>query len=259
MRRFGPHHALALAAGLGFLHLPIVVLIAYSFNGSRLVTVWGGFSLRWYAALLDDRDVIEAGWLSLRVGFVSASLATLLGTLAAFALAQRRPMRGRGLFAAVATAPLAMPEVITGLSLLLMFVALDIGRGFWTVAAAHATLGMPFAMLVVQSRLARLDPSLAEAAQDLGAPPWRAALQVTLPAILPAVIAAWMLAFALSLDDLVIASFTTGPGATTLPMRIYSAVRLGVSPQVNAASTVMIAVAGMAVLAATVLRGRAGD
>jgi putrescine transport system permease protein len=256
MRRLGPGLVLALVAGFAFLYLPIVALIAYSFNTSRLVTVWGGFSTRWYGALLQNEALLAAAWLSLRLAFVSATLATVLGTLAALALTRRGAFRGRFLFSGMIVAPLVMPEVITGLSLLLLFVALDVERGFWTAMIAHATLGLGFACIVVQARLAGFDRSLEEAAQDLGATPLVTFRTVTLPLILPGVAAAWMLAFTLSLDDLVIASFTTGPGATTLPMRLYSAVRLGVSPEINAACTLLIAIVAIVVVAASLLLKR---
>lgn len=256
MRRSSPGLMLTLIAGFGFLYLPIVALVAYSFNASRLVTVWGGFSPRWYGALLQNDALLEAAWLSLRLAFVSATLATLLGTLAALALTRRDRFFGRTLFSGMVFAPLVMPEVITGLSLLLLFVAADIERGFWTVTIAHATLGLGFACIVVQARLAGFDPSLEEAARDLGATPLVTFATVTLPLVWPSVAAAWMLAFTLSLDDLVIASFTTGPGATTLPMRLYSAVRLGVSPEINAACTIMIAIVAVAIITASLLLKR---
>ena len=191
--------------------------------------------------------------ISIRLALVSATAATILGTLAALALVRFGRFRGRLLFAAMIYAPLVMPEVITGLSLLLLFVAIAVDRGFWTVAIAHTTMAMCFVTVIVQSRLVDFDMSLEEAAMDLGAPPLRTFLSVTLPLILPAIAAAWMLAFALSLDDLVIASFTTGPGATTLPIRIYSEVRLGVKPEMNAVCTIMVAVVGIAVIAASLL------
>ncbi len=256
MKRLGPGVVLALVAGFAFLYLPIVALVAYSFNGSRLVTVWGGFSTRWYGALLSNQPLLDAAWLSLRLAFVSATLASVLGTLAALALARHGRFAGRTLFSGMVLAPLVMPEVITGLSLLLLFVSLDIGRGFWTVTIAHATLGLGFATIVVQVRLARFDTSLEEAARDLGATPLVTFFTVTLPLIAPGVAAAWMLAFTLSLDDLVIASFTTGPGATTLPMRLYSAVRLGVSPEINAACTLLIGAVALVVICASLLLKR---
>ena len=193
-------------------------------------------------------SILDAAFISLRVAFVSACAATIFGTLAALALVRFGRFRGRLLFASMIYAPLVMPEVITGLSMLLLFVALAIDRGFWTLVIAHTTMAMCFVTVIVQSRLVDFDMSLEEAAMDLGAPPLRTFLTVTLPLILPAIAAAWMLAFALSLDDLVIASFTTGPGATTLPIRIYSAVRLGVKPEINAVCSIFIAVVGIAVL-----------
>jgi putrescine transport system permease protein len=230
----------SLALGLAFLYLPIVILVIYSFNASRLVTVWGGWSLRWYVEFFNDSAMLEATWMSLRVGAVSATIATLLGTLAAVALSRGELFKGRTLFSGMLYAPLVMPEVITGLSLLLLFVALNVERGFWTVTIAHTTLTMCFVTVVVQSRLRVLDRSLEEAAMDLGCAPARAFVAVTLPLIWPAIAAGWMLAFILSLDDLVIASFTTGPGSATLPIRIYSEVRLGVKPEINAICTLFI-------------------
>ena len=212
-------NAVTLAVGLAFLYLPIVILVIYSFNASRLVTVWGGWSIRWYVEFFNDRAMLDAAWMSLRVGAASATLATLLGTLAAVALSRGERFRGRTLFSGMLYAPLVMPEVITGLSLLLLFVALNAERGFWTVTFAHTTLTMCFVAVVVQSRLGGLDRSLEEAAMDLGCDPVRAFAAVTLPLIVPAIAAGWMLAFTLSLDDLVIASFTTGPGSETLPIR----------------------------------------
>lgn len=256
MRRLGPGLILALVLGFAFLYLPILALVAYSFNASRLVTVWGGFSTRWYVALLQNEQLLDAAWLSLRLAFVSATLATVLGTLAALALSHRSGFRGRALFSGMVIAPLVMPEVITGLSLLLLFVGLNLERGFWTVTVAHATFGLGFACIVIQSRLAGYDRSLTEAAQDLGATPFVTFWTVTLPLIWPGVAAAWLLAFTLSLDDLVIASFTTGPGATTLPMRLYSAVRLGVSPEINAACTILIGLVAIVVIAASLLMKR---
>src|ERR1700760_3136213 len=230
----------SLALGFAFLYLPIVILVIYSFNASRLVTVWGGWSLRWYHEFFADRAMIDASWMSLRVAASSATIATLIGTLAAVALSRGERFKGRTLFSGMLYAPLVMPEVITGLSLLLLFVALNVERGFWTVTIAHTTLTMCFVAVVVQSRLGSLDRSLEEAAMDLGCDPLRAFLAVTLPLILPAIVAGWMLAFTLSLDDLVIASFTTGPGSSTLPIRIYSEVRLGVKPEINAICTLFI-------------------
>jgi putrescine transport system permease protein len=253
MRRMTWLNVSAVAFGLAFLYLPIVILVIYSFNDSRLVTVWGGWSTRWYRELLNDQAMLDAAWTSLSIALASATLATLLGTLAALALVRMGRFRGRLPFSAMIYAPLVMPEVITGLALLLLFVALDVDRGFWTITAAHTTLTMCFVAIVVQSRLIGFDISLEEAAMDLGAPPLRAFLTVTLPLIFPAVAAGWMLAFTLSLDDLVIASFTTGPGATTLPIRIYSEVRLGVKPEINAVCTIFIAIVATIMLAASLI------
>ncbi|MEH2475010.1 putrescine transport system permease protein [Nitrobacteraceae bacterium AZCC 2161] len=238
--RLSRFNVTALVLGLAFLYLPIVILVIYSFNASRLVTVWGGWSTRWYTEFFNDRAMLDAAWMSARVAVVSATLATFLGTLAAVALTRGERFRGRTLMSGMLYAPLVMPEVITGLSLLLLFVALDAERGFWTVTIAHTTLTICFVTVVVQSRLAGLDRSLEEAAMDLGCDPARAFLRVTLPLIWPAIAAGWMLAFTLSLDDLVIASFTTGPGSATLPIRIYSEVRLGVKPEINAICTLII-------------------
>ncbi|MCR5875330.1 ABC transporter permease [Phenylobacterium sp. J426] len=246
----------AVSLGLAFLYGPIVLLILYSFNDSRLVTVWSGFSLRWYRALLQDRQMLDAVWTTARVGVLSATLSTILGTLAAVALVRAGRFRGRTGLAGMIYATLVMPEVILGLSLLLLFVAVDVARGFWTVTLAHTTLTLAYATVVVQARLSGFDRSLEEAAQDLGAPPWRAFLTVTLPNIAPAVAAAWILAFTLSLDDLVIASFTSGPGATTLPMRLYSQVRLGVNPEINAISTLLIGLVTTGVIAAWLVQRR---
>lgn len=230
----------ALMLGFAFLYLPIVILVIYSFNASRLVTVWGGFSTEWYAALFRNQALIDAAWVTLRIALLSASIATVLGTLAAVALARQGRFRGRTLVTGMIYAPLVMPEVVTGLSLLLLFVAVGFDRGIWTVTIAHTTVGMCFVTVIVQVRLVSFDHRLEEAAIDLGSPPLRTFLTITLPLISPAVAAGFLLAFTLSLDDLVLASFTSGPGATTLPMRIYSQVRLGVTPEINAAGTILI-------------------
>lgn len=246
----------AVAIGLAFLYLPIAILVIYSFNASRLVTVWGGWSLAWYRELLHDEAILQAAWISLRVAAMSASAATVLGTLAAVALTRMGWFRGRLLISGMVYAPLVMPEVITGLSLLLLFVALNVDRGFWTIVVAHTTLTTCFVTVIVQSRLVAFDRSLEEAAMDLGCPPFRTFMTITLPLIAPAIAAGWMLAFSLSLDDLVIASFTTGPGATTLPIRIYSEVRLGVKPEINAICTIMIVIVAIGTIAASLLAKR---
>jgi putrescine transport system permease protein len=243
----------ALALGFAFLYLPILLLVIYSFNVSRLVTVWGGFSTEWYGALWRNEALVEAAWVTIRVALVSATAATVLGTLAAVALVRHGRFAGRPLFSGLIYAPMVMPEVITGLSLLLFFVAIGLDRGFWTIAIAHTTLGMCFVAVVVQARLATFERALEEAAMDLGATPFRAFVSVTLPLISPAVAAGFLLAFTLSLDDLVLASFTSGPGATTLPMRIYSQVRLGVTPEINAASTILIGTVATGVAVATLV------
>src|SRR3954447_7148183 len=215
MRRFGTVNLTALALGLAFLYLPIAILVINSFNDSRLVTVWAGASLRWYRELWRDEAMLDAASVSLRIAFLSASTATVFGTLAAVGLTQR--FRGKLLFSGMIYAPLVMPEVITGLSLLLLFVAVEIDRGFWTVVIAHTTLTLCFVAVVVQSRLVTFDMNLQEAAMHFQFPPRLTLRTITLPLIWPAVASGWMLAFAISLDDLVIASFVTGPGATTLP------------------------------------------
>ncbi len=246
----------ALTFGFAFLYLPILLLVIYSFNESRLVTVWGGFSTRWYGELFRNEALMNAAWVTLRIAFVSAAVATVLGTLAAISLTRYGRFRGRALFTGMIYAPMVMPEVITGLSLLLLFVAIDLGRGFWTIAIAHTTFAMCFVTVVVQARLVAFDRSLEEAAMDLGARPLSVFFTVTLPLIAPAVIAGFLLAFTLSMDDLVIASFTSGPGATTLPMRIYSQVRLGVTPEINAASTILIGLVTIAVIIAALVTKR---
>ena len=255
-RRFSGFNLTALVLGFAFLYLPILLLVIYSFNASRLVTVWGGFSTHWYGVLFRNEALMEAAWVTLRIALVTAALATVLGTLAALALTRYGRFRGRTLFTGMVYAPMVMPEVITGLSLLLFFVAIDMDRGYWTITLAHTTLTLCFVTVVVQARLMSFDRSLEEAAMDLGAPPLRTFFSVTLPLIAPSITAGFLLAFTLSLDDLVIASFNTGPGATTLPIRIYSQVRLGVSPEINAASAILIGVVALGVTTATILSKR---
>jgi putrescine transport system permease protein len=256
-RRLSWVNATSLTLGFAFLYLPILLLVVYSFNASQLVTVWGGFSTRWYGALFRNEALLEAAWVTIRIAFLTALVATVLGTLAAIALVRYGRFAGRTLFTGLVYAPMVMPEVITGLALLLLFVSIGMDRGFWTVTLAHVTFTMCFVTVVVQSRLVAFDRSLEEAALDLGATPLSAFLTVTLPLIAPAVAAGFLLAFTLSLDDLVIASFTSGPGATTLPMRIYSQVRLGVTPEINAASTLLIGLVTAGVVAAALLTKRA--
>lgn len=246
----------ALTLGFAFLYLPILILVLYSFNDSQLVTVWGGWSLRWYRRLAENRQLQDAAWITLRIAVVSSTIATVLGTLAGIVLTRLPQFTGRTLFAGMVSAPLVMPDVVLGLSLLLMFVSMGVARGFWTLIIAHTTFSLCYVAVVVQSRLVTFDRSLEEAAMDLGAPPLRTFMLVTLPLIAPALAAGWLLAFTLSLDDLVISSFTTGPGATTLPMRIYSSVRLGVTPEINAVSTILIGLVTLGVIAASLAQKR---
>lgn len=249
-------------AGFVFLYAPILSLIIFSFNESKLVTVWGGFSLKWYGELLRNPQILGAAWISLKVAAITATLAMVLGTLAAYVLMRFSRFRGRALLTGMTTAPLVMPEVITGLSLLLLFVSMEqligwpAGRGMVTIIIAHVTFAMAYVTVVVQSRLAGMDESLEEAAMDLGARPVRVFFDVTIPVIAPALVAGWLLAFTLSLDDLVVASFVTGPGASTLPMIVFSKVRLGVSPDINALATLIIAVVAIGVGIATFLMRR---
>lgn len=257
--RFSWFNVTSLTLGFAFLYIPILLLVIYSFNESKLVTVWGGWSTKWYASLLDNTALKEAAWVTIRVAFLSATVATVLGTLAAITLVRMGRFRGRTLFSGMIFAPLVMPEVITGLSLLLLFVALNVDRGFWTITLAHITFTMCYAAVVVQARLQDFDKSVEEAAMDLGATPFNTFFQVTLPIIAPSVISAWLLSFTLSLDDLVVASFTTGPGATTLPMKIYSQVRLGVTPEINAISTILIGIVTVGVLAAAYFTKRQSE
>lgn len=256
MRRTSPFILTVLAFGYAFLYVPIVLVIVYSFNDSRLLSVWTGFSLRWYAALLDNDQIIDAALLSLRIALISATVATVLGTLAALALVRYHRFRGRMLMTGMIAAPLVMPEVITGLSLLLLFVSMKdmigwpAGRGATTITIAHITFSMAFVAVIVQSRLAAMDQSLEDAAMDLGGRPFRVTLDITLPLATPAMVAGWLLAFTLSLDDLVISSFVSGPGASTLPMVIYSKVRLGVTPDINALAALIIGLVSIGVIVA---------
>jgi putrescine transport system permease protein len=263
--RLSPFLIVMLVVGYVFLYAPIASVVVYSFNASRLVTVWAGFSTRWYVELLHNEAIGRAALISLEIALIAASGALVLGTLAGFALQRYRRFRSRALFGTLATAPMVMPEVITGLSLLLLFVALEQatgwpkGRGILTIAIAHITLGTAYVAVVVEARLAAFDRSLEEAALDLGARPVKVFLVITLPLIAPALLAGWLLAFTLSLDDLVIASFTSGPSSTTLPMVIFSSVRLGVSPQINALATLFLIAVAVLVTAASRLLGRPDD
>lgn len=249
-------------AGFVFLYAPIVSLIVFSFNENKLATVWSGFSTQWYVALFQNPQILGAAWISLKVAVISATLATVLGTLAAYVLVRFGRFRTRSLLTGMSAAPLVMPDVITGLSLLLLFVAMEqaigwpAGRGMTTIIIAHTTFCMAYVTVVVQSRLSDMDQSLEEAAMDLGARPVRVFLDVTVPVIAPALVAGWLLAFTLSLDDLVVASFVTGPGASTLPMVIFSKVRLGVSPDINALATIIIAIVAVGVFLASILMRR---
>ena len=242
-----------LSLGYAFLYLPIILLVIYSFNASRLVTVWGGFSTKWYGELLHDEKVLDAAWLSLQVAVINATCATILGTLAAVVLVRFRRFPGRTLFSGMVTAPLVMPEIITGLAMLLVFVAMEHafgwpeGRSMTTIVIAHITFSLSFVTVVVQSRLSQMDISLEEAAMDLGARPAKVFLLITLPIIFPSLMAGWLLAFTLSVDDVVISSFVNGPGSTTLPIVIFSKVRLGVSPEINALATIVVAVVSIGI------------
>ncbi len=262
MRRGSWFLRITALVGFAFLYAPILSLVIFSFNESRLVTVWGGFSTKWYGELLRDPQILDAAWLSLRIAAVSATLAVAIGTLGALVLVRFGAFRGRSLLSLMITAPLVMPEVIIGLSLLLLFIGMEgllgwpSGRGVLTIIIAHATFGAAYAAVVIQSRLVDIDLSVEEAAQDLGARPLRVFVDITLPVIMPALISAWLLAFTLSLDDLVVASFVSGPGSSTLPMVIFSKVRLGVSPEVNALATIVIGLVSLAIIVAALVMNR---
>jgi len=260
--RFPPLLFSILCFGISVLYIPIVVLIGYSFNASELVNVWGGFSIAWYSELLHNRQILNAAALSLEVGVVASTGAVILGTLAAIALTRYRTFRGKLLLTGMVNAPLVMPEVVTGITQLLLFVSMlqFFGwphRGFTTIVIAHVAFCTAYVTITVQSRLLSADRSLEEAAMDLGAGPVRAFCDTTLPIIAPALAAGWLLSFTLSLDDLVISSFVSGPGASTLPMVIYSKVKLGLSPDVNALASIIICVVGLCVLLAGYLMRRA--
>ena len=260
--RQSPSLMTVLAIGIALLYIPMLVMIGYSFNSSPLVGVWGGFSTRWYSALVGNEQLMSAAWLSVRVGFVAATAAMVLGTLAAIALVRFKSFHGRLALTAMVNAPLVMPEIITGITQLLLLISMLhlLGwphRGFFTIVLAHVAFCTAYVTITVQSRLGTADRSLEEAAMDLGAGPVRAFFDTTLPIIAPALASSWLLSFTLSLDDLVISSFVSGPGASTLPMVIYSKVKLGVSPDVNALATLIIALVGTGVLVAGVLMRRA--
>jgi putrescine transport system permease protein len=262
MSRVPTFRLTALVFGFAFLYVPILSLIVYSFNRSRLVTVWAGFSTEWYGRLFNNSQILNAAWLSLKIAAINATGAVILGTLAGMSLARFGRFRGRTMLAGMTTAPLVMPEVITGLSMLLLFVAMEQligwpqGRGVTTITIAHMTLTMAYVTVIIQSRLSTLDDSLEEAAMDLGARPAKIFFVITLPIIAPALISGWLLAFTISLDDLVITSFVSGPGSSTLPMVIFSKVRLGVSPDINALAAIMVLLVTVGVVIAGVLMHR---
>jgi putrescine transport system permease protein len=256
MKRLSAFNVVSLTLGFAFLYIPMLILVIYSFNESKLVTVWAGFSTKWYGELLQNDAMIDAAWVTMKVAFFSSTLATVLGTMAAYVLVRRGRFYGRTVFSGMIYAPLVMPEVITGLSLLLLFIAIGMDRGVLTIVLAHTTFSMCYVSVVVSSRLISFDDSLEEAALDLGASQFEAFRLVTLPIIAPAVISGWLLAFTLSLDDLVIASFAAGPSSTTLPIKIFSSVRLGVSPEINALSTIIIAIVTVGVLTASIVSKR---
>jgi putrescine transport system permease protein len=245
-----------MAFGFAFLYVPILSMVVFSFNESRLVTVWAGFSTKWYVELVHNEQIINAAKLSLRIAAMNATGAVILGTLAGLALTRFRRFKGRTLMTGMTTAPLVMPEVITGLSLLMLFVAMEhafgwpAGRGVTTITIAHMTFSMAYVTVVIQSRLSTLDESLEEAAMDLGAKPAKVFFLITLPIIFPAILAGWLLAFTLSWDDLVITSFVSGPGSSTLPLVIFSKVRLGVSPDINALATIMVTIVAIGIVSA---------
>lgn len=252
-----------LAFGFAFFYVPILSLIVFSFNRSRLATVWGGFSTEWYGKLFHNAQIMKAALLSLEIAVTSATFATILGTMAGIALSRFRRFRGRTGLSGLVTAPLVMPEVITGISSLMLFIFMaqwigwPASRGFTTITIAHITFSMTYVAVVVQSRLSSMDVALEEAAMDLGARPWRVLVDVTLPVIAPAILPGWLLAFTISLDDVVITSFTTGPGSTTLPILIWSKVRLGVTPDINALASLIIGVVGLGVVIAAIIMHRA--
>jgi putrescine transport system permease protein len=249
--------------GFAFFYIPILSMIIYSFNASRLATVWGGFSTKWYVALFTNDKVIDALILSLKIALVSATIATILGTMSGIVLARYTKFRGRTLFSGLVTAPLIMPEVITGISLLIFFILLGnwIGwpasRGFTTITLAHITFSAVFVTTIVHARMLQADRAIEEAAMDLGSRPWQVMFDITLPVISPAILSGWLLAFTISLDDVVITAFTTGPGSTTLPLLIWSKVKLGVTPDINALATLMVVTVGLGVIAAGIIMNRA--
>ena len=252
-----------LCFGFAFFYIPILSMMVYSFNASKLATVWGGFSTKWYLSLLSNKKVVDALILSLQIAVLSSTFATILGTMAGIALARFRRFRGRVLFSGLVTAPLIMPEVITGISSLMLFILMAeyIGwpgaRGFTTITLAHITFSMVFVTTIIHSRMVQADLAVEEAALDLGSRPWQVLRDITLPMIFPAILSGWLLAFTISLDDVVITSFTTGPGNTTLPLLIWSKVKLGVTPDINALATITVVVVGLGVALAGFILNRA--
>jgi putrescine transport system permease protein len=253
---------ISLGLGFAFLYLPILMLIIYSFNESRFVNVWGGFSTKWYQTLFENDEILDAAFLSIKIAAVTATISVFIGTLAALALVRFGNFKGRFLFSGLVTAPLVMPEVIIGLSFLLLFIALESltgwpsNLGFSTITIAHVTLSLAYVVIIIRARLQSFDYSLEEAALDLGAKPYKVFFKITLPIIMPALCAAWLLAFTLSLDDLVVASFVTGPGATTLPMAIYASIRTGVSPEINALATLIVLFISLGIAMAAIIMNR---
>lgn len=251
-----------LLIGFGFLYVPIICLVVYSFNESTLVTVWGGFSFKWYRSLLDDSALLSAAWLSLRIAALTATAAVIIGTWAGYVVARMGRFRGFSLYIAMVSAPLVVPEVVLGISMLLLFVEMGNvfgwpqGRGAFTIWAGHVMFCVAYVVVIVQSRVRELDRSLEEAAMDLGATPLRVFFSITLPLIAPALLAAWLLAFTLSLDDVVIAAFLSGPGSTTLPLEVFSRVRLGLKPEVNALATILIGLVAVGMLIARLVQRR---
>ena len=263
MRRRPTFLITMLCFGFAFFYIPILSMIVYSFNASRLATVWGGFSTKWYVSLLSNQQVLDAFVLSLKIALLSATIATILGTMAGIVLARFTRFRGRVLFSGLVIAPLIMPEVITGISSLIFFILMAdwVGwpgsRGFTTITLAHITFSMVFVTTIVQARMIQSDRAIEEAAMDLGSRPWQVLFDITLPVISPAIVSGWLLAFTISLDDVVITQFTTGPGSTTLPLLIWSKVKLGVTPDINALATLMVLTVGIGVIAAGVIMSRA--
>jgi len=256
MKKFSLPLKIYMALGYAFLYIPILILMIYSFNESRLVTVWSGFSTKWYSELIKDEQMLSAAWMSIQIAFFTATGAVILGTLAGVVMTRFSNFKGQTAFSVLITAPLVMPEVITGLSLLLLFVGIEgwvgypHGRGMLTIWVAHVTLTMAYVTVIMASRLSELDDNIEDAAIDLGATPFKTFMQITIPMIAPSLACGWLLAFTLSIDDLVIASFVSGPGSTTLPMVVYSSVRLGLSPKINALATIIITIVTILVVTA---------